>query len=307
MMLTGENLAVEIATKLSISQVIVSQDLKWLVKNKLIIDLYPHRNKYKYYRLTDLGKYRLEAYEKSERRQLYGIENARHKVTIQNTLFLENFLKKPEYNFKLNKSFNNVKHYYGLVEGWSVSVFLGKKTTMVITPPPIFANDLIKAHVKANQNMLDYCNVLSKKWSFNLTIPEPTNHTEFTYADEFSKEVLQATGGAPLNIITDTGIIRLNASKPDRIQRIEMSSAEKLIEYVNLPEQVRRLANSLENKEKVDRASFDVFGQALTEHKESFEKFQKMFFNYFQSQDKDAKESAKNQTQLSEDSSRMFG
>lgn len=277
-MLANDKMAYDIARKLGISKQVVAYEIKKMLKDDWIIDLNPAINKYKFYRLTDFGKKILDGFEKNKRKTQFKIENARHTCYIQDTTNLQDFLKKPEYDFKINTNWKNSDAYYGRIEGWSVAIFVGKKVKMVVTPPPIFSDDMMKAHHKAVESVLDFCNTIGKKWNFTLTCPEPTTHRQYTVSDPFAESMMKLTGGSQIKFETKKGTVDINQSHQQE-ERIEFDTPEQAQRYLDVPDLIESLMNNLDKHHIENMKSLKLMAEGIFQNSKQISELVNLFKN----------------------------
>lgn len=226
-----------------ISKSLYSQDIQQMIHEGWLIDANPLMNKYKSYKVTESGHTVLLGWENREKKTLTKIENARHVCKIRNTKFLNSFLSKESYGFERQK-FNNVKFYQGRIGGMAIGIYIGNEVTMLITPQPMYARDLVTGHHKIHQTMIDFCNEINKKWSFELTIPEPTTHRQYTISDQFAEDMLKLSGGSQIKFQTNEGgMASIDMSPRGKEKRFEVDSLEFAQKYLETPDLVKILIN----------------------------------------------------------------
>lgn len=220
------------------SKQLFSDDIHRMIGKGWLQDENPFVIRFKFYKVTELGRTVLAEWESTEKRKLYKIENARYIVKIKNREHLYEFLKKPEYQFQGKSTLNNVVTYYGRIKGWAVAIYEGKEITLVVTPAPLYAKDMITGHHKIVQAVLDFLNDLNKKWLFDFTIPTPTTHRQYTISDSFASAILDKTNGSQVKMHTKDGLVSIDQSYGTE-PRIEFEDVGKAQEYLEMPDQLR--------------------------------------------------------------------
>ncbi len=239
-LLTSGSFQFQIAKNLGVKRHIVSEDTKWLLKNKYIVPTKKIQNKYNSYLMTDSGQNWFGGTVKADEKNRIRAENFRHKCKIKNTLFLDNFLKSDRYNFKKVKRWKHGKFYNGYEKGWNFQVYIGKKEpTLIIIPPVMTGKSLHEVTKKTHLTLLDCARVLNKKWSLDLSIPEPTPHSQWAINNQFAKKMLELSGGSQIQVETTSGTISIDQSSGD--PRVEFPSYETADDFMRMPEQIKEL------------------------------------------------------------------
>jgi len=293
-LIASNNFAFQIADNLCLKRRTVLNDIQWCLKNKYIVPKKKGQNKYNSYLLTDLGTKCIGGTLKAEQEKSIRAENFRHKCSIRNVMYLNNFLKSDRYNFKKVKGWNNVEFYNGYENGWNYQVFISKKKqTLVIIPPVMLAKDLHTLTKKAHLSLLDCARVLNKKWNLDLTIPEPTKHSQWAINNQFAKKMLEISGGSQIQIETTSGTISIDQSSGD--PRVEFPSYETADDFMRMPEQITGLRKDLNQLRDVTKAGFNEVAGAIRDlHKAIL------------GEDKSTKEESKPKS-LNSDTEKMFG
>lgn len=251
-------LPVQLAKHTGESRQVIAYHLGILQKNKLIYDSTKGSNKWKIYKITELGQNVLVQYESIEKKELKGVENARWKCQIRDSKMLQKFLF--ENGFKVH-FMENWTQWNGEIQGFSISINLGKVTNLVITHPPSYSGDLQSAYHKINENILTIVSVLNKKWNFNLTIPEPISGRQYTMANGIADYLLDVSNGSQLKLMN--GKISIDASKKGE-PRIEFEELTEAHKFANLPDDIIDLKKQiLETNQRMESQN-EVIIQALS-------------------------------------------
>lgn len=263
----------------AVSKVTYSNDIHEMIYEGWIVDLKPMINKYKYYAITESGSTVLAGWDKDEKKTLTKIENARHVVKIRNEKWLNQFLSKESYMFERHDLGPNQKTYYGKViekyYAMNVAVHIGKEVSMVLTPAPMYAEDLITGHHKIHQTMLDFCNMLNEKWNFDLTIPKPTSHRQYTISDDFAKTMLKASGGSQLKLDTEDGMVSIDQSHQQE-KRIEFPTLKKAVDYLEVPRQIEILTRKMEEMNLREQQRDDALLKLVAAIENNSQRFDKL-------------------------------
>lgn len=211
----------------------------------LIFDPRPDINKFKRYNVTKRGQAWLDEYDKEHRHEKSGIENARHKVDINNTARLRTLLEKPEYQFKLNDKMKNITEMWdGQIESFSVKITIGKKVTMVVTPPPFYDVDIISGHIKIRDDIIDFLNKLNSQYDFQMGLVKRIKTNQYTLSNELAKKAMKLTNNSQLKIGQTISIDSSHHSEP----RFESSELQDIVDETMLPTMVKKLFDSQQNQ-----------------------------------------------------------
>ncbi|MCV0393718.1 MAG: winged helix-turn-helix domain-containing protein [Nitrosopumilus sp.] len=247
----------EIADFTNESRQTVSYHLGILLKNKMIYDTTKSSNKWKIYRLTELGQKVLAQYEGIEKKELKGIENARWICIVKNTKRLQKFLF--ENGFKVH-SMGNWNQWVGEIQGFSIAVNEARLTKLMITHPPSYSGDLQSAFKKVSENILTVIGVLNKKYDLDLSIPEPIQGRQFTMANGIADYLLDITNGSQIKLMN--GKISIDASKKGE-PRIEFDEITEAQEFANMPKIVAELKATIEESNRKHEIQTELILQSM--------------------------------------------
>jgi len=219
----------------------ISYQITKLIKLQLVIDPHPETNKYKVYKLTDLGSNCLVWYDETEKVHRVGIENARWKCEIRRPKFLQKFLFE---NFFKAHDMENWTQWNGSIDGYAIQVNYGVKTNLVITHPPHHDRDLLEGYIKVQQDIMTVLSTLNKKWSFDLSLPESIPSRQFTINDPFSKQLMDKTHGSQIKIDSQISFDQSLHTEP----RSEFGSLQDAIDYASMPNLLKEILE--ENKKQ---------------------------------------------------------
>lgn len=249
----------QIARQTSESRQTISYHLGILRKNKLIYDTTPKSNKWKVYRLTELGQNVLVQYDGIEKKELKGIENAKWICIIKNTKILQKFLF--ENNFTHHEMKGGWVQWNGEIQGYTIAVNIGKVTKLMITHPPAYSGDLQSTFKKVTENILTVIGNLNKKYSLELTLPEPIAGRQFTSSNGIAEYLLDITNGSQIKLMN--GKISIDASKngEPRIEFEEINEAQK---FADMPKVIDELRTTIEESNKKHEQQAEVIMQSIT-------------------------------------------
>lgn len=223
-------------------------------------------NKYNFYRISQSGQKVLGEYERSRQKELKGIENARWITIIRKPKLVQKFLY--ENNFKQHQM-ENWTQWTGNIQGYSISINFGRITKMMITHPPLYANDLNESLNIQSENILTVVSVLNKKWDLELTIPEPVSGRQFTMANGIADHLLDISSGSQIKLMN--GKISIDASKHGE-PRIEFDQINEAQKFANMPNEFNDFKKTTSEKfsilENQNMVFLDAF-KLLTKQNES--------------------------------------
>lgn len=240
------------------SRQVVSYHLRLLQNQKMIYDDTPKSNKWKIFKLTELGQKVIGQYEGIEKKELKGVENARWISIIRKPKQIQKFLF--ENDFKMHQMENWIQ-WTGSIQGFTIAINQGKVTKMMITHPPTYANDLQQAYHKISENILNVVSSLNKKWNFDLTIPEPVPGRQFTMANDISEYLHDLSGGSQIKL--KNGKVVIDASKHGE-PRIEFTEVDEAHKFASMPDILGELRLQFQESEKKRDTQMEVVMQSIT-------------------------------------------
>ena len=218
-----------ISKALEISKQNLNHHLNKLIKQNLITRI--TRGKYS---ITDYGKRLHAEFVTNSNKQLIQLENMRYKARIYSGIKI---IMNSITHIKTIELKNNVTQYTGLMGGYSVRVFVSKKSAMLeITCKKETGADIFQLLYESKKCVENLLSQFKDNLEVKIGILEESMRPDIAIPHSFAEEILDATGTSQIR--TDVTVINRSKGRNADWETHQLDQARKVL---SMPDNLERV------------------------------------------------------------------